>query len=160
MRQTSNLVVFAFIGLCGLLAYLRLAPHRVSPTGGGATPSSWLQPAAGNTVEILFSSSDGKKEWIDAVTESFQRTHPNVDGHPIHVTVNHMRSGESRQKILDGKEKPTIWSPAGSSWVTLINEDWKLREKKPFLTEVRPTVRTGLVIAMWEPMAQALGWPG
>ena len=103
--------------------------------------------------------SDGKKEWVDAVTESFHRSNPRANGRPIHVTVNHMRSGESRQKILDGKEKPTLWGPAGPSWVALINRDWKLREKKPFLESVRPTVRTGLVIAMWEPMAQALGWP-
>ncbi len=160
MRKTSNLVVVAFIVLCGLLAFLRLAPRG---TQGGALPLPGMpgrSAAGGNAIEVLFSSSDGKKEWVDAVTERFHRSNPQVNGHPVHVTVNHMRSGESRQKILDGKEKPTIWGPAGPSWVTLINRDWQLREKQPFLEAVRPTVRTGLVIAMWEPMAQALGWPG
>lgn len=159
MGKASNFVVFAFLALCALIVFLRLSPKNGAP-GGKPGPGIFGSGGGGDTVEVTFASSDGKKEWVDAVTESFHRTNPRVNGHPIKVTVNHMRSGESRQKILDGKEKPTIWGPAGPSWVALINKDWQLREKKPFLEEVRPTVRTGLVIAMWEPMAQALGWPG
>jgi Ca-activated chloride channel family protein len=159
MRK-ANLIVLAFLALCGFIVWLKWGPR------GGGSPAEPVpgQPpgtaSRGNAVEILFSSSDGKKEWVDAVTESFHRSNPRVNGRPIRVKVNHMRSGESREKILAGQEQPTIWSPPGQSAVNEINHDWQLRSRKAFLEDVRPTVRTGLVIATWEPMAQALGWPG
>src|SRR5437868_15015463 len=136
MRKWSNLIVLAFVALCAFIVWMRMAPQRApqsrSSRADGGTPAS--APAGdGNSVEILFSSSDGKKEWVDAVTEAFHRSRVEVNGRPVHVTVNHMRGGESRQKILAGQEKPTIWSPAGPSWVELINRDWQLREHKPFL---------------------------
>lgn len=161
MQRQNNLIVLAFIALCGVIAFFRLFPdgRRGLSNNRLTSQSSSTRQTPTNAVEVFFYSSDGKKEWVDAVTESFHRTNPTVNGRPIQVTVTHMRSGESRQKILAGQEQPTIWGPAGPSWVTLINSDWKLREKKPFLEEVRPTVRTGLILAMWQPMAQALGWP-
>ena len=70
-----------------------------------------------------------------------------------------MKSGESMQKILDGKEKPTIWSPAGQAWIELLNTTWKGRSGHAFVEDVKPTVMSGLVVAMWEPMARSLGWP-
>jgi Ca-activated chloride channel family protein len=49
-----------------------------------------------------------------------------------------------------------VWSPAGSFWGRLLN----LRADQPFVANDNPSiVRTPLVIAMWEPMAQALGYP-
>ena len=46
---------------------------------------------------------------------------------------------------------PTVWSPAGSFWGRLLN----LRADKPYVAQNNPSiVRTPLVIAMWEPMAQ------
>jgi Ca-activated chloride channel family protein len=156
MNRATHLIVLGFLTLCGLIVWLRLGP-RTSPETAGGAPRGVV--ASQSPVEVLFASSDGKKEWVDAVTEAFHRSQPTVGGRPIHVTVSHMRTGESRQNILDGKEKPTIWGPAGASWVDLMNRDWQLREHQPFLEEVRPTVRTGLVIALWEPMARAMGWP-
>jgi Ca-activated chloride channel family protein len=164
MQKSTNLIVLAFVALCGLIAFFRLAPSGSRPSVPGFSSTTTVgsqseDATAGNAIQVLFASSDGKKEWVDAVTESFHRSNSQVNGRPIRVTVDHMRSGESRQKILDGKAQPTIWGPAGPSWVALINQDWLLRQKRPFLEEVRPTVRTGLVIAMWQPMAEALGWP-
>jgi Ca-activated chloride channel family protein len=127
-----------------------------SPHQGTAEGAASGEPPA---VEIVFASSDGKKEWVDDAVKSFNGKKLLVDGRRVVVKVQHMRSGESRRAILEGKEKPTIWGPAGRSWVDLINSEWSLREKKPFLTDVRDTVQTALIIATWEPMARALGWP-
>jgi Ca-activated chloride channel family protein len=164
MRK-SNWIVLAFVALCAFIVWLQLG-RRSGPAPPGPAPrptqggTAGAMPPAGDAVTITFSSSDGKKEWVDAVTESFHRSGAAVNGKPVRVVVNHMRSGESLEKILAGQEKPTIWGAAGPSWITRINHDWQVRERKPFVEGVRPTVRTGLVLAMWEPMAQALGWPG
>ena len=68
-----------------------------------------------------------------------------------------MSSGEAEEKIANGRLKPVAWSPASSLWGRLLNFDADrayVRRRNPSI------VRTPLVIAMWEPMAEALGYPG
>src|SRR4051812_42727690 len=53
------------------------------------------------SLEILFSTSDGKKEWVEEVTKDFNKRGVKVaDGRVAKVKLLHMRSGESIQKIL------------------------------------------------------------
>ena len=67
-----------------------------------------------------------------------------------------MASGDAEARIADERLKPVVWSPASSLWGRLLNFEAD-REIAP--RENEPIVRTPLVIAMWEPMARALGWP-
>jgi Ca-activated chloride channel family protein len=55
--------------------------------------------------------------------------------------------------------RPVIWSPAGSTWGATL--DYLLAEEgeAPMAGEGTPFMLTPLVIAMPEPMAEALGWP-
>jgi Ca-activated chloride channel homolog len=49
-----------------------------------------------------------------------------------------------------------VWSPASSLWGRLLN----FEADRPYVANDNPSiVRTPLVIAMWEPLARALGWP-
>ncbi len=161
-RGLTVVIVGIFLAVCAVVLGLSL-----SGSDDESTPAAALSAAAsagpgapqGPAVEILVSSSDGKKEWLEDVTKAFHASGASVGGKPVRVTLLHMKSGESMQKILDGKEKPTIWSPAGGAWVDLINGTWKTRTGKPFLADTKPTVMSGLIVAMWEPMARALGWP-
>lgn len=153
MNKNANAwVVVLFAGICAVAVYLRVAP-AVRPA---VKPPP---PPARPTIEVVFSSSDGKKEWVNQAIAEFNRRKVEVGGGTVVVKAHHMRSGESRQAILAGKEKPTIWGPAGRSWVELMNRDWQLKERRPFVSDVRDTVTTALIIATWEPMARALGWP-
>lgn len=162
-NKTTNLAVVAlFAAVCGVVLYQKLSkPSVETPTAPAATSQQPDKPRAQPkpALEVLFASSDGKKEWINDVVKAFNEQHLEVDGQVVVVKAEHMRSGESRQAILSGKSKPTIWGPAGKSWVDLINQDFQTREHHPFLPETSDTVNTALVIAMWEPMAQALGYP-
>ena len=49
-----------------------------------------------------------------------------------------------------------MWSPASSLWGRLLNFE---ADRVLAPEENRSIVRTPLVIAMWEPFAEALGWP-
>ncbi len=165
MNKPGTLVALAFAALIASVIYFKFVKvqDRVDPTAAVPAQARGDKPAANsaaaNAIEVQFASSDGKKEWVNDVVKAFNEQKVQVGGRPVVVKVNHMRSGESRQAILDGKEKPTIWGPAGKSWVELINKDWELREHKPFLESTRDSVETALIIATWEPMARALGWP-
>ncbi len=165
-RGLSIAIVSAFFVVCAVVIYLAVGRSKspdqpslaASATASGAVAAGDKKPS-GPSVEIVVSSSDGKKEWIEDVARSFEATKASVGDKPIKVKLIHMKSGESMQKVLDGKEKPHIWSPAGGSWIDLINTTWKTRTGHAFIDNPQPTVMSGLVIAMWEPMAQALGWP-
>ncbi|MBB5074618.1 substrate-binding and VWA domain-containing protein [Nonomuraea endophytica] len=62
-------------------------------------------------------------------------------------------------KRLDGP-RPDVWSPAGSSWLTLLRQRAAAAGKPSPVAEDNPSIaRTPLVIAMPRPMAEALGWP-
>ena len=79
-----------------------------------------------------------------------------VAGKRVFVSMKAMNSGDAESAIARGRLQPDVWSPAGSFWGRLLN----LRADQPFVANDNPSiVRTPLVIAMWEPMAQALGYP-
>lgn len=164
-RGLTIAIVGIFLAVCAAVILLARGDNKGSGSGSGdaATASSTGTAApgapAGPAVEIVVSSSDGKKEWIEDVAKAFHDSKAQVAGKPVRVQVIHMKSGESMQKILDGKEKPTLWSPAGQAWIELINQTWKGRTNQNFIDASKPTVVSGLVVAMWEPMARALGWP-
>ena len=65
-------------------------------------------------------------------------------------------SGVTEQRIAQGRDQPVAWSPASSLWGRLLN----FEADNPLVPDENPSiVRTPLVIAMWEPMAKALGYP-
>ena len=147
------------------LGFLTLCIAAVCSSIGGSNaprypiPSPSAEMTNGPGVTITLSSSDGKKEWIDRAVAAFHASNPTVRGQPVHVDVVHMRSGESMREILAGREQPTVWSPVSESWVRELNATWQLRNGKPLVGAQRPLVKSALVVALWEPMARALGWP-
>jgi Ca-activated chloride channel homolog len=66
-------------------------------------------------------------------------------------------SGEAQSDIAAGDLQLVAWSPASSLWGRLLN----FEADRALAPDENPSiVRTPLVIAMWEPFAKALGWPG
>lgn len=162
-RGLTIAIVGIFLAVCAAVILLARGDNKGSGSGDVASASASGTAASGAptgpAVDITISSSDGKKEWIEDVAKAFHDSKAEVGGKPIRVKIIHMKSGESMQKVLDGKEKPTLWSPAGQAWIELINTTWKTRSGQSFIDASKPTVVSGLVVAMWEPMARALGWP-
>jgi Ca-activated chloride channel homolog len=74
-------------------------------------------------------------------------------------------SGAAATLLADGWDeaiegpRPVIWSPASSSWGTLVNFRLSERGEPPIAGDSRPFMLTPLVIAVPEPMAEALGHP-
>jgi Ca-activated chloride channel family protein len=128
-------------------------------TQGGETPSPGTPPPAGAVV-VEVHSSNTKQDWLDQVAASFNEGDHKVGGQPIAVTVYHVGSGSSMNDILDGKILPVVWSPGSDLWVTAINQQWRDRTGQALTDGLCPaTLRLPLAIAMWRPMAEALGWP-
>jgi Ca-activated chloride channel family protein len=74
----------------------------------------------------------------------------------VFVEAENVSSGDAETKIAKGQLKPTAWSPASSLWGRLLNYE----ADKNYVAQDNPSLaRTPLLIAMWEPLARALGWP-
>ncbi|RMF36451.1 MAG: VWA domain-containing protein [Chloroflexi bacterium] len=147
------LVAFFIVG-AGLL--MRGLQRVAGPTGTGEVGT----PLPRDAVVVSIQSSNTKQDWMNQVVESFNAAGYTVEGRPIVVTVEHVGSGSSMQAILDGEVQPVVWSPGSDLWVTRINQAWEDRTGRRLITEDCPaTLRLPLGIAMWRPMAEALGWP-
>jgi Ca-activated chloride channel family protein len=153
-------VIAAAVFICivaGALVTAGLFGSNRASVGGGTSTAA----APPGSVEITFSSSNTKEDWINAVTEQFNAAQIKIQsGKPVFVRVAHVTSGGSQQDILSGKVQPTIWSPGDMSWVDGANQVWQDRTGRPLVSgECPPTVYAPIGFAMWRPMAEALGWP-
>src|SRR5688572_22631278 len=109
------------IALTSLAAIGGIAAYRAASGGtadGSGTPSASAAASAAKTapaVEVTMLYGSEKKEWIDAAAESFRREHPEVK-----LTLVPKGSLEAAQGILDGRERPTIFSPADSLVMNML----------------------------------------
>lgn len=123
------------------------------PGSGSTGPTAKAPPPA---VEITILYGSEKKAWLEEQITAF-----NATGSGVHVTGKPTGSGEAMTAILDGTEKPTVFSPASGAYITLLDQRWQSRDNhvKPIAPPGDQLVLSPIVIAMWKPMAEALGWP-
>ncbi len=111
------------------------------------------------TVSIVYGSE--KKEWLEPLVQQYNDARNETsDGKIIVVEATAMGSIESVRGIIDGTLQPTVWSPASSVYIPVANSEWKKAHADDLVTgSPNDLVLSPVVIAMWRPMAQALGWP-
>jgi Ca-activated chloride channel homolog len=147
-----------FLGILGAAA---AAAAAIVYFGLGGNVQSLFPGAQGEPVEIRIASSVTKKAWLEAAVASFAESGAETAaGQPIKVTVSSVLSGESMLQIVDGALQPTVWSPGETAWVDQLTQKWALKNQGPITRSAcAPTVRTPVGLAIWQPMAEALGWP-
>lgn len=126
----------------------------------GGSESSFLSLEKIIRVDIVYGSE--KKEWLEPLVQQYNNEkHKTADGSTIVVSATPMGSIESINAILAGQIQPTVWSPASSVYIPVVNAEWR-KQHSVDLVEGTPKdlVLSPVVIAMWKPMTEALGWPG
>ena len=124
--------------------------------GGTAQPSVGGQ-ASGPATEVSFLYSTEKKEWLEAAVAEFQAQNPQIK-----VSLRGMGSIDAAGAILDGKEKPILWSPADSMVLALLRDDWQTKHGTSLFAaeggedEPQSLVLTPLVFVMWRDRAAVL----
>lgn len=156
----NALVALAFIAFCAVIAvfYFRGSdkPTPVPPPAKHQTPVS---APAGGFVDITFYTSSAKKTWVDQMVQEFNSSGSLVGNKRIRVKAIHVTSGDSWDNLRTGEIKPDIWSPGDESWLQLAAAHWKNVKQRPLFEGYSPLLNVPLVIAVWEPMAKALGYP-
>ncbi len=122
------------------------------PNSGG------LSPAVG-TVDLTFTYGSEKEDWIKETTAAFNgENHRLASGKTIRVTATAMGSGECLDEIIAGTRQTDLTSPASSAYVDLGNAQWRAKTGHDLLARTENLLLSPVVIAMWKPMAEALGW--
>jgi Ca-activated chloride channel family protein len=147
-------ILLALSLVLGLLA--SACDLTVISTGSG-TPTPGAVPKPANALEITMAYSSEKQPFIEPLAAQFNAAHHTLPGdkRPIYVNATVVDSGVARSQIADGTLKPTVWSPSSSLWKPVLNYE----ADRTLAGDSDPIFLTPVVIAMWKPMAEALGWP-
>lgn len=146
-----------------VLPFLVLAgcdSHR-PPARSGPTPPPPVPPPAAGTLELTFTYGSEKEEWIKETTAAFNaESHRLAGGKAIHVTALPMGSGDCLDEVIAGTRQTHLTSPASAAYIDLGNARWRARSGHDLVARTDSLLLSPVVIAMWRPMAEALGWPG
>jgi Ca-activated chloride channel family protein len=162
-KALALVVVLAFVAILGVVLLRQSAPPlpgdpaaTSSARAGGSAPARSDQ----GRLELLLSSSNAKQTFIDRAVADFNARQVEVGGKVVTVKAVHANSGDSWNELREGRLKPDLWSPGDESWFRIANDAWRGLQNRPLFEKSEPLVNVPLCIAMWEPMAVALGYPG
>jgi Ca-activated chloride channel family protein len=145
-RRLGILCVLLLILLTGCKS--RTQPESEAPSASSA-----------NQLELVFTYGSEKEKWINEVTEAFNRAdHRSSSGKRIRVRAIPMGSGEAIDEVMEGRRQPHMISPASAAFIRLGNAQSQSRYGKDLIASTDNLVLSPVIIAMWKPMAEALGW--
>jgi Ca-activated chloride channel family protein len=155
VRQLSLLRILAiliFPCLClSLSGCKRQASSRRENTSSEQAPPG--------SLELVFPYGSEKEKWINDVTQQFNRSNAKTQsGKTIFVRALPMGSGETIDNILSGRLQAHVASPASGAFIKLGNAESRSKTGKDLIASTDNLVLSPVVIAMWKPMAEAIGW--
>jgi ABC-type Fe3+ transport system substrate-binding protein len=152
------LIIIGFLAAVGGVFYLSRSgnsPGGDTGSSGGSIPGKAAAPT--EVTEISFLYSTEKKDWVESAAAAFHKEYPSIK-----VNLVGKGSLDAAQAILDGREKPTVWSPADSAVLRMLESDWATEPARGQLfakdgdEAPQPLVITPLVFVVWEDRAAVL----
>ena len=120
----------------------------------------------GDCVVVDMSVSSEKADLMRDLAKTFNASDAaEVEGQCVFVRPQSKASGGSTSLLSKGWDeavegpRPVIWSPASSAWGAILNQRLQDKGLPAMAPEGTPFMLTPLVIAMPQPMAEALGYP-
>ena len=140
------------VGLLPLLACGVLCCRKQSQNSPQAPPGT-------NEIRLLFAYGSEKQKWIEDVTTTFnEKGAKTTGGKRITVKAIPKGSGECVDDLMSGREHDDLISPASNIFLKLGNAQSRAATGKDLLGATQNLVLSPVVIAMWKPMAEAIGW--
>lgn len=148
--KSKAIIVILFLLAVGAVVVVTVVNKNKGAGGDGGGGGT------GEKTEITMVYSTEKKEWIDAAAVEFEKANPSIK-----VTLVGKGSLEAAQAIVDGKDKPTVWSPADTLVLNLAASDWQTKNPGVPMFEggdlaPQPLLITPLVFVVWEDRADVL----
>src|SRR4051794_39814834 len=150
----SRLIILGIAVVVVIVAIVATSGGGDDSSGGGGGGEGTRAPKGAGMGGFVYSPE--KEKLLVPLIQKFNSQKTQVDGKQVFVQARIVSSGDAQKQISDGRLKPTVWSPSSSFWGRLAN----LNSDTGVVADDNPSiVRTPLVIAMWKPMAEKLGWP-
>lgn len=164
MAARSRLPLVAAV-VAGVIAVL--AVRSLTGSGDGADAPGRAASRGTGCVDLAVTASSEKAALLTRIAEGYAKDDGEAGGRCARVVVSTKSSGAATTALARGWDvrvdgpRPDVWSPASSSWPALLRQATTSRDAPDLVAGgPLPTLaRTPLVIAMPQPMAQALGWP-
>lgn len=127
--------------------------------------SSWLLACTlfsnngvpSNAQPITVNANASLAPWLTAAVAEFNATNTQSSGgKPIYVILNTAEAGQTVRDIVGGGALPDLWIPDAPVWGAVLAD----KGQTAFQSDCVSVAQSPLVIGMWKPLAQSLGWPG
>jgi Ca-activated chloride channel homolog len=123
---------------------------------GGGTNADGTPQAPANALKITIAYSPEKEAWLKDRITAFNNSRAEIGDQVAFVEGINKSSGAARTEIRTGALKPTVWSPSASTWLEVLKAE---TGNQGVAVSNQSLVLTPVVISMWKPMAEALGYP-
>ncbi|WP_433216536.1 substrate-binding domain-containing protein [Dactylosporangium sp. CS-047395] len=148
------------LAICGV--YFVLANR-----GGDDGDTQADTPRREGCVTLNVTASSEKAALMTEFAKAYIRSDRRFDGKCADPVVQTKASGAALDALAAGWDakkdgpQPTVWTPAASSWVSLLKQRLASGDKGGLVPDGKlPMIaQSPLVLAMPKPMAEALGWP-
>ncbi len=109
-----------------------------------------------NALVIQVAASPNLEAWLtDVVVEFNKKKMPVESGKAVYIEVTYIEAGAFAADPVN-MTVYDLWIPDQSVWVDVVAEGGY----QGFSEDCAGVASSPLVIAMWQPLAEALGWPG
>ncbi len=112
-------------------------------------------PRNAAVIDVLTNTS--LEGWLTEATAQFNETRVETsEGKPVYVNLTASDSGEAVGDITGGGVSPALWIPAEEVWTQVLAD----QGNSNYTRDCVSISSSPLVIALWRPVAESLGWPG
>ncbi len=153
-KSSLGFIFIAFvIVVIGIVATQMVSRPRPSSAANDVLP-----PPSADQLRLTFTYGSEKETWLKEVTADFNRQGLVQDGKTIVVEAIPMGSGECIDELLEGRRQAHLVSPASGAFIRIGNAKARAANGRDLVPTSENLVLSPVVIAMWKPMAEALGW--
>jgi Ca-activated chloride channel family protein len=111
-----------------------------------------------NAAVVSVTANPSLAQWLDAAVAKINQSGPKTaSGKPVYAQVQYVEAGQAvADMTVSGATLPALWIPDDAVWPGVLAK----RGSTDFQANCQSVARSPLVIAMWRPIAESLGWPG
>lgn len=110
-----------------------------------------------NATVVDVAANTSLRPWLEGVVNTFNESELETsDGKPVYVTLQSVEAGEAATALAAGEIAPAVWIPDDPVWTNVLAD----QGNPNYQGDCASLGSSPLVLAMWRPLAESLGWPG
>jgi Ca-activated chloride channel family protein len=112
-------------------------------------------PRDAAVLEII--ANDSLEPWLAQVVDGFNQAEiTNAEEKQVFVILNTAESGQAVTQLSENSDSYGLWIPDEQVWINVLAD----QGNDDFQGDCLSIAQSPLVIGMWRPAAESLGWPG